>query len=287
MNKPVIRLLVTDLDNTLYDWVGFFAKAFRAMVDEAVKVIGVDREVLLDELQAVHRRHHESERPWSLLETPAVLARWPNKSVDERRQQLDDAFHAFNRVRLEHLHLYPGVAETLLEIHALGVPIVAHTEASTIAAVTRLRKLQLERVLDQVYAADVGDNIASGPLNVVPVRREIHKPDPRILLDICAMYGVQPHDALYVGDSIARDIGMARQAGMRSAWAKYGTNHDPADWRQLVRVTHWTAEDVARVEDAQRRFGDCKPDVVLHENYAEVLEHFEFQSQEFRVEVSA
>ena len=51
MPKPVIKLLVTDLDNTLYDWVGFFAKAFRAMVEVAVPILGVDREALLD-----HRR---------------------------------------------------------------------------------------------------------------------------------------------------------------------------------------------------------------------------------------
>jgi len=37
---------------------------------------------------------------------------------------------------------------------------------------------------------------------------------------------------------------MARQAGVMSAWAKYGTLYASEDWATVVRVTNWTAEDV-------------------------------------------
>ena len=277
---PRIELLVTDLDNTLYDWVGFFAKAFAAMVDVAVEILQVDREQLLDDLQAVHQRHHDSERPWSLAETKVALARWPGRTLAERKQHLDPAFHVFNRVRKQRLKLYPGVADTLATIRELGVPVVGHTEASAVNALHRIERLELASLLTRVYANDSGHALhgsgSDSPVEVVPVPREIHKPDPRILLEVCAELGVAPERALYVGDSLTRDVSMARQIGMQAAWAAYGTRHAPADWATLVRVTHWTSEDLERVKQARDQFGDIVPDVTL-EHFAELLEHFEFE----------
>jgi FMN phosphatase YigB (HAD superfamily) len=279
MPGPTIKLLVTDLDNTLYDWVGFFAKAFRAMIDEAVELLGVERELLLDELQKVHRRHHDSERPWSLAETSCALVRWPGSSLETRIERLDSAFHAFNRARKQLLRLYPGVGETLAQIRDTGVPIVAHTEASAVNALGRVTRLGLDEFLARLYAADGGDELRDPPLPLIPVPREVHKPDPRILLDICADYGVTPEHTLYVGDSISRDVGMARQVGMHAAWAAYGTRHAAEDWATLTRVTHWTDEDVARAAAAHERFGNSTPEVVL-EQFGELLEHYEFGTAE-------
>lgn len=271
-----IELLVTDLDNTLYDWVGFFAKAFRAMVDEAVVLLNVDREQLLDDLQAVHQRYHDSERAWSLAETHAAHERWPGTTLDQRKEKLNDAFHAFNRVRKQHLQLYPGVEGTLAAIARRGVPIVAHTEASAINALNRIQRLNLGGLLTRVYAKECGRIVESADTTIVPVPREIHKPDPRILYEVCREFGVSPESALYVGDSLSRDVGMARQIGMHAAWAAYGTRHAPEDWSTLVRVTHWTREDVERVKQTEAQLGHSTPDVVL-EQFAELLEHFDFQ----------
>jgi FMN phosphatase YigB (HAD superfamily) len=60
MSRPAISLIITDLDNTLYDWLGAFVPAFYAMVHEAALLMGVDEEDLLDDLQVVHRKHGDS-----------------------------------------------------------------------------------------------------------------------------------------------------------------------------------------------------------------------------------
>ena len=52
-------MLVCDLDNTLYDWVGYFVPSFNAMVNEALPILGCGREQLLDDLREVHQRHHD------------------------------------------------------------------------------------------------------------------------------------------------------------------------------------------------------------------------------------
>ncbi len=51
MNRPLfaqIKLVVCDLDNTLYDWVTFFSKAFYAMVETAVPILEVPKDQILD-----------------------------------------------------------------------------------------------------------------------------------------------------------------------------------------------------------------------------------------------
>lgn len=42
VNTPMIKLLISDLDDTLYDWTGFFVPAFYAMADEIARMTGID-----------------------------------------------------------------------------------------------------------------------------------------------------------------------------------------------------------------------------------------------------
>lgn len=44
------------------------------------------------------------------------------------------------------------------------------------------------------------------------------KPDPGIFLAGCEALGVEPHEALYVGDDLLLDVQGAQRAGLRAAW---------------------------------------------------------------------
>lgn len=283
--KPKIELLICDLDNTLYDWVTFFSIAFYEMVDRAVRTLGVREDVLLDELQSVHRHYHNSEQPFALLETRSVRTAYPNATRRELLATLTDAFHAFNSARKAHLRPYPGVVETLQAIDRLGTKIVAHTEATVVNAEYRLHKLGLSAFFARLYAVEhVGEphpapdqmQPVTPVQSVRPLMLHERKPDKRVLDEICTHEGVPPSGALYVGDSIVRDIGMARAAGVHSAWAKYGTKYSPEHWQRLVRVTHWTAEDVERAQKAASLYSTAQPDVVLDSSFSELLSYFEF-----------
>lgn len=280
-----IKLVVCDLDNTLYDWVTFFARAFYAMVDAALPILNVQKEQLLDELQSVHRRYGDSEPPFALLEIPSVARRFPDCPPDQLHDLLNPAFHAFNSARKAHLRAYPGVESCLSELMRAETTIVAHTEATVVNAEYRLRKLDLLRFFSRLYAIE-----NRGPGHPNPhrlerqerthelrvLRLQQRKPDTRVLLSICADAGVAPTQTLYVGDSISRDIGMANSAGVHSAWAKYGTMYEKDDWSKLVRITHWTDEDVQRADRARELYGGAQPEVILEDRFDEVLGYFTF-----------
>jgi phosphoglycolate phosphatase-like HAD superfamily hydrolase len=278
-----VQLLVTDLDNTLYDWVGSFVPAFYAMAEEAANILGVDGETLLDELRAVHQRHGSSEHPFALLETASVETRLVGQPRDQVLKVLDPAFHRFNSVRKRTLALYEGVIETLQAVVATGVPVVAYTDARIPNSLYRVNRLGLDRLVEHLYApaarfpSDLGEPAANEQLlRVLPESDK--KPNPRTLLDICNDLSVAPNDTVYVGDSLSRDIYMAQSAGVRSAWARYGTEVDSALWEKLVRVTHWTKEDVASEARLKAESAGARPDVVL-DRFDDLLAHFNFMPQ--------
>ena len=280
-----IKLLITDLDNTLFDWLSSFVPAFYAMVDVASMILSVDREQLLDEMKAVHQRYHNSEQPFALLETATVARKYPNESALTRKDLLREAFREFNEVRKAKLQLYPGVRETLQEIRKIGCVVVGHTEAVAENSMHRLELLKLLKEVQCLYALRSSapshpdpDRLAieekyKGSLYLLP--SDHRKPDPAVLKDICFRHGVAVKDTLYVGDSIPRDVAMAKSAGARAAWARYGHRHDVDLWHRLVRVTHWSEADVVHEKQLQSAYQQVKPDIIM-DSFADLLATCEF-----------
>ncbi len=281
-NSGPVALLVMDLDNTLYDWVGSFVPAFYAMAEEAAAILDLNIETLLDDLRAVHQRHGSSEHPFALLETASVMARLPDLSRDQRAKVLDAAFHRFNSVRKERLALYDGVTATLEALAERGVPMVAYTDARIPNSLYRVNRLGLDHFIGHLYAPAarfpdrLGTPARETMLRVLPEGDK--KPNPRTLLDICRDLGVPPEQTLYIGDSLSRDIFMAASAGVRSAWARYGTEVKPGLWEKLVRVTHWTEIDIAEEARLKAEAADARPDATLS-RFADLLDYFDFAPQ--------
>jgi len=267
------RLLITDLDNTLYDWVTYFARSLRAMVDELALLLDVNKEQLLDEIQANNRQLGTVEQPFSVFELPSVRKKFGAATPQELKAALDSALHAFNSERRRSLYLYAGVSETLERISEAGVVVVGHTEASLANAYYRLLRLGVVPFVRRLYVLESPPVLHPEPVRqaelqpppglVVEVPRAERKPNPVLLLDICRREGVDPNDSIYVGDSRTKDMFMARQAGVTAAWAKYGTVYDSEDWATVVRITNWTADDVIAEAELRDAASGTSPDLVL------------------------
>lgn len=273
------KLLITDLDNTLYDWVTFFTASFRSMVSELTILLEVPEEIILNEFKAVHQRYGNSEQPFAVLELPSLQRRFPDLSRNELLQKIDPALHRFNSMRKRTLTLYQGAAETLAELQHAGVKIVGHTEAIFANSYWRLRALGIESYFSRLYTLEGKDAIHISPHSrwidppegfVTVVPRDERKPNHRLLLDICQHEGAGPSSTYYLGDSLVRDVAMAKQAGVTAIWARYGTKYDPEYWTYLVKVTHWTADDVSREKDLKAKYGDVVPDYAI-DSFAQLI----------------
>jgi FMN phosphatase YigB (HAD superfamily) len=275
-----VDLAIFDLDNTLYDWYASFLPAFYSMVDVATSILDCDREGLLDELRAVHIRHHDVEHPFSLLETPTIRELSRKVSPAEARRIMDPAFHAFNKARKDNLVLFPGVRTTLHELRSREIRLVAFTDSSYFATLRRVRQLDLVDVFERIFCRAKGESILSPSAEstvdtLAAITTELPanetKPDPAVLMDIAQNEKTKLSSIVYVGDSISKDVLMAKKAGCFAIWAKYGVRRDPAMYNRLVRISHWTEEDIARERNFAHEASTITPDFTCENSISELL----------------
>jgi FMN phosphatase YigB (HAD superfamily) len=285
-NKPQIRLFISDLDNTLYDWVSFFVPAFYAMANVVSTSLGITVEQMLNECKEVHQSCGSAEYPFALLKTRSVLRKYPGHQQSDLRRELHAAFDAFNRMRREQLVLYPGVRETLHHIKLNRVPFVAFTEAAAPNGIYRLNALEVLHQVDYLYAPhSIKENHPDPERQefyrtlakdkVRPLDAAQRKPAPDVLKMICSDFGVRPDQALYVGDSLPKDIAMAKEAGIHSALAKYGQVKDPTLLEQLEKITHRKEADVAKEHRLNEECSAIVPEIELLQ-FSDLLCHFCF-----------
>lgn len=275
------KLLITDLDNTLYDWVSFYAQSFSAMLDKLVEILKVSRDELINDFKIVHLKHGNSEYPFATLELESVKRKFNGVSKEIILSELDEAFHAFNSVRKRTLFCYPGVLDTLEELKSRGIVIVGHTEAPVRNALFRLESLGLRKYLKHLYApndryfyeldANSKNWVESYGDFIFKLGENEKKPNPHLLNDICYREGVDLKDAIYIGDSIIKDISMANSAGIESILASYGKQHNPEYWDVLVSITHWSKDDVLRESKLKELYSHVIPTYSI-EKFSDILE---------------
>src|SRR6185436_13705766 len=96
--------LITDLDNTLFDWADLWHKCFSVMLGEIVRISGVSRETLLTEIQAVHQKYGTAEYAFLIEALPSLQPMLIGKKATE---VFGPAIEAYRIQRREHLKLFP------------------------------------------------------------------------------------------------------------------------------------------------------------------------------------
>jgi phosphoglycolate phosphatase len=237
-----IRLVVTDMDNTLYSWIDYIVPAVEAMVDAVQLSTGFPRVKVVQSLKAVYTKHESNEYPFALQES-SIFAEFPEFGSFDKLV-IEPARMAFSAARKKYLRPYKGVLETLAQLKARGVTVVALTDAPRNPAEQRVRRMELDQFLAGLYtmpgfhfpkgpdgealvAPDILQRAERGaykprcPTHELP--RECEKPNPAGLERILKDHGAEPNEVLVVGDSVKKDVGVAKKVGCHDAWAEYGT----------------------------------------------------------------
>lgn len=278
-------LLITDLDNTLWDWFEAWHQAFSALLEGLVQITGVPLGTLEREIRAVHQVRGTTEYSFLLGEVPSLVDAARGVDLEEF---YGEALHAQRSARIRHTRLYPTVLETLTALRSHGVTIVAYTESVAYWTEWRIRHTGLDGVIDRLYSAPdhplpVGVTLAdvrTMPKDKYGLKKTIHthvpreaiKPNVKVLHSILADCGREPEEAVYVGDSLMKDVAMAKDAGVLDAHAKYGEPQKRPEYSLLQRVTHWSDLDVTR-EQHLVTSRDITPTVVLS-CFADILPLF-------------
>lgn len=248
------KIFITDLDDTLYDWIGFFIPAFYGLVDEIASITGISKDVLLAEYKKKHQYYGSVEYPFVTLTLPSIQKKYSSLCDDEIKKVLNEAFHKFNSIRKQKLKLYEGVQDTLQKLKEHNISIVGFTESSPENGFYRLKRLGVSDYFSRVYTSTTKYQ-APYPLDEKIRMVETKKPDKKVLLEICQLEGYDKTEAIYIGDSLTKDIYMANMAGVTSILIKHPK--EPNDYYQkLVDITSWTEDDFIREENLRRKCQD-------------------------------
>jgi phosphoglycolate phosphatase-like HAD superfamily hydrolase len=255
------------------------------MLDQLGILTGIPEEVLIREYKEIHQRYHNTEQPFATLELDSILQRYPGLNRAELAQTLSPAFEAFNETRRKTLLLYPTVEATLQRLAEKGVQVVGHTEAVVHNSHLRLKYLGINHYFTHLYTlkgkvlphpnVDRLMKLDTDAAYIVPLPDSERKPNPQLVLDICQRHGIRCEEAVYVGDSITRDISMAIEAGVDGVWARYGRNFDSRLWDFLVQITHWSENDVRAEMELREKYGQLNPEFTV-DQYGDILDIFEF-----------
>jgi phosphoglycolate phosphatase len=286
MSKKEISVVITDLDNTLYDWFEVWSQSFSAMLNSLVEQSGIPKETLIAEIKAIHEKYGTSEYALLIQEIPSLRALHPGEDLTK---VYAPAVEAYQRKRTEHLRLYPSVLETLKTLKAKGCLVVGYTESQLLYTDYRVRTLELDGRIDYLYSPashDLPSNLPPDQINFYPTDPEklkytVHrptpkdaeKPNPDVLLGIISDIGATKEQVIYVGDSRFKDIVMAQQAHVTDVYAAYGVSNKQGEEYELLRhVTHWKAVAVEK----EKTEADVSPTYTLKESFGELLDLFDF-----------
>lgn len=266
------KLLITDLDDTLYSWINFFIPAFYDMVEELSIILNVPQAKLVDEYKKLHQEFGNVEHPYTTLQLPSVQEKFPGMSSDEIKKSLKIIFDKFNQKRFSNLKLYEGVYETLEFLKTNDIKIVGYTDSAEENGFYRIKILNIVDFFSSVYVSEsLFSQTNSHERALITKRINTKKPDAEILKRICNKEGISLKEAIYVGDSKTKDVYMALKAGITAVWINYKENNFEL-YQKLVKISHWNEEDFNKEIELKQEWDQMglKPDYEIN-SYKELI----------------
>ena len=191
--------LLTDLDNTLYDFAAAQEYGCRAAVRSAG--VGSYEELMTALLFSVHGVESHTA-VWDYLMTKGI-------SDD---MVLSHACREYEEAKIRSIVPYPGVIEGIKQIHSAGIKICAISNAQSDHARSRLLRMDIDNFIHVL---------------VTPDTCGYRKPDPGIFLKGADEIGISHTKICVLGDNLLNDIAPAQALGMYTVHARYGDRLPP------------------------------------------------------------
>ena len=196
------RAILFDLDGTLVDTAPDMVRILQALQrDRGIAPVGYDL-----------GRSNVSNGALGLLRIG-----FPDADDDLREELRVDFLDRYAAGICEYSTVFAGLEPLLLDLDMAKIPWGVVTNKPAFLTDPLLQALQLA---ERAACSVSGDTL--------PLR----KPHPAPLLHACELAGVDPQEAIYVGDA-SRDIEAGRAAGMGTIAAGYGyitDDDDPQRW---------------------------------------------------------
>jgi putative hydrolase of the HAD superfamily len=197
----MIKAVIFDLDNTLVDFMAMKRQAIDAAVNSMIDAgLNLPAAEVRGRIEAIYKERG--------IEFQSVFDQFLYdlfQKVDYKI--LSAGIIAYRRAREAALVPYPHVNMTLVDLVKRGIKLAVVSDAPTREAWLRLAYLNFHHFFDVVVTfEDTGER----------------KPSPAPFRRALQLLGVEPHEAIMVGDWPERDVVGAAQVGLITVFARYG-----------------------------------------------------------------
>ena len=200
----MIKAVIFDLDNTLYNFDAANEFGIRALAAYTEPVFGWDyprmkdlyeesREKLTERMGDVGSAHNRLLRFQNLLE---------EKKLPLHPHALEMA-KAYWRGVVDYMAPSPGAREIMEELRRMGVRIGLGTDMTAYMQYEKLIRLGLMEYMDFIVSSEEAGT---------------DKPGNAFFMLCARKAGCLPGECLFIGDNIVRDYGGASAAGMQARW---------------------------------------------------------------------
>ena len=198
----MIKAVIFDLDNTLLDFMKMKSSAIKSAIDGMIEA-GLDTDQISASEEIYNIYEHKG------YEYQDVLSEFILNKVGKLDYKiLAGGIVEYKKSKEESLHLYPEVYHTLISLSKLGLKLGIVSDAPSREAWIRLYTVKIHHLFDEVVTFnDTG----------------VHKPGKEPFELIIRKLNINFENCIMIGDWPDRDIKGAKQLGMKTAFAKYGS----------------------------------------------------------------
>tara|TARA_B110000116_G_scaffold253878_1_gene250917 strand:+ start:1776 stop:2462 length:687 start_codon:yes stop_codon:yes gene_type:complete len=198
----MIKAIIFDIDNTLLDFMTMKSNAINAAVIGMIKNgLDIEKDQAVKQIFDIYNtKGYEHQE---VLNEFIINAKG---TIDYR--MLAAGIVEYKIAKESSLSLYPGVKDTLINLSNFGLKLGVLSDAPSREAWIRLYILNIHKIFNEVVTFD---------------DTGFHKPAKEPFIKIKELLDVNYNECLMVGDWPERDIKGAKQFGMKTAYAKYGS----------------------------------------------------------------
>ena len=203
---PALAAVLFDIDDTLYSTTAFAKRARRAAVRAMIEAgLDLPEEQVVKELDEViaefsSNYDHHYEKLLQRLRAPSLERVNPALIVAA-------GVAAYHDTKFQELKPFDDVIPLLRDLRDAGLVVGIITHGWTVKQAEKLVRLGLLPYLDPA-AVTISDQIG------------ISKPNPKLYQAALRNLGLEPAQAMYVGDSPEHDVAPPRSLGWRTVWAR-------------------------------------------------------------------
>ncbi|MGD9639279.1 MAG: HAD family hydrolase [Alphaproteobacteria bacterium] len=293
--KKEIKLIVSDIDNTIADYFDVWGKGIAKAVTMLAKSRGISEDAIYEDIKT-NTPGGDIFHPNIdyLIRNTTILQ--PKTEKEKARYDRDDAkiMHEVNKMRIAGDKAYSGVMATITKAKASGAKVVFYTDAAMSVAIGRLANMGIPvDMIDGLYARK-DDAPRKAPIGVrskvTKYRKALEarisdnmyvgegwKPNPDLLTTIMKKAGVEnPKEVVMVGDNVKSDGGSGIGAGCEYAWAKYGASISQEAQDTYAKLNTKKGYELGVKGHLKQMNDGNRPTVILEKSFADLTKYYKF-----------